>query len=1405
MPDAIGRIEVPEIVSSGVFPLTPDYPHGRRLERRVAVHRFGSANAKIEQRFLLGNGAPRYLFRRNGSLCPADVKALVDFWEARKGPYQPFTYNAPADAHGGATSAITVRFANAPLTVEELETGSRTGLEFVQEVTAAPSYTVGATVTRFPSSTLETALTAQAQEVIPLVRIRVKEAAVDDIFLSDRRCTVGGQLYQRRLLGIPEGITQTIDGGSDTAVFEWGNADRVMRDLAHDTSLLYATVEFSLYHVASEIKLDFWAGRIVDFSGEASPVFTTRCSDPLSDVSLTFPPRTVSRLCSNLFDDGNGCPFTAQGALDTGGFPSASADECDQGFNSPNGCQAHGMEDYYRGIFAQPQRVNFRASSGGLVAGIGRPRVTASSVVNETHYGDPIPLIYTDVSIPVRAMIMTARDEDEFYAATGVVGEGPILLAASGHRLDGQTNHGPGALGLRVSAGPTPNTAFFGLTSTGDADGPERAAGTAFLELRRTDAKGFQVGQDAQHELMAVVTRGLQGFTWSGPGSRSSSVTLTNPAWVVIDALLRAMRREHLSAAAQEALFDVAAAVAFATICSTTVDRVVGSGTTAQFKYRGIVTDRKPLRDWIQEILNNALGYYTFSFGKLRLGSRVDSVAVEAYTDGNVLLDSFEPIRRAPAFNQMTAEIAERVVADDGSVQLQGNHVRVRDQDAAQEEGLAGSPAFREGRMNLAGTIDRDQAARIAATRLREEVGGVTAAERRDIRDARWKTTLLGLASECGQVVSFTSDELPGGAGEFRISKLRLNADMSIDVDARGVRDSMYDLTVGSLDADVEPDGLPDETAPELLPAHVTNFNAQEDPEVDPATGQTMSRVTVSYDEPTDSPSFRGVVIWAQHYDGTDTGTPGTAEGEPIEITRIGVNAAPAARRLPLFQVTQKVLRVGATPYSDVRTVPLDWAAAPNDYVLLDGKQSAPTQPANPWCQWIPGGLDISADKNPEDDLEAYLIAFTGDKLPYDLGEGTTAIKPGHVIGEIPARNVTGERWHFPWQEPIYEGQSDGTNLDLHSGAKEWTANEWLVETAEGVFEGCNCQLLDEAGSVVANHAIVSNTAERLVFAAASIPTGRLRFRFRGANGELLFFVAARDRSKNVSEWAAVPECEVLARDGTTDRDRPLVFSPAPGTFHTFFTAGFTGLTEITTVDAAKSLQGVVGVQVKVRSETEAETDPDVAKMYSIRGVHTVEIELTYSTNGVDDLVAKTWRFPWKGEGKVHLDNIHLEGWTEKSRYVIDLPGVMVASARARVANAWGFGPWATCYPEFVRGGGGPVATGSAGQRAALIAQASSGTISALRIDRGRRHVFGPLTGTLTINLPNPAPEAGEEVEYEIIQPTGSEGYAVTLASGYKDVGPVSRVQATKTVLRFRAESASVMRCVGQQTLPYES
>ena len=198
MPDYIGNIAVPEIAPSGVLPLAPDYPHGRAQVREVVVHQFGSGNAKIEQRFLLGTGAKRFTIRK-AWLRDADRIALRNFWESKYGPYGAFTYHAPSD-DGAGTTAYTCRFANEPLSWEMVaDWACSVGVTLIEIPASNPTYLLNSTVTRFPPTALQTALLSQVQEIIPLIRIQPLQPGYPAIYASDRRCTVGSQLYLPRL------------------------------------------------------------------------------------------------------------------------------------------------------------------------------------------------------------------------------------------------------------------------------------------------------------------------------------------------------------------------------------------------------------------------------------------------------------------------------------------------------------------------------------------------------------------------------------------------------------------------------------------------------------------------------------------------------------------------------------------------------------------------------------------------------------------------------------------------------------------------------------------------------------------------------------------------------------------------------------------------------------------------------------------------------------------------------------------------------------------------------------------------------------------------------------------------------------------------------------------------------
>jgi hypothetical protein len=824
VPAYIGNIVVPEIAPSGVFPLVPDYPHGRAQTHEVVVHQFGSGNAKIEQRFLLGTGAKRFTVRKAWLRDP-DRIALRNFWETKYGPYGAFTHNAPND-DGLGTTAYTCRFANEPLSWEMLtDAVCALGVTLIEVPSSSPAYTLNQTVTRFPPQALKDALLSQVQQIIPIIKIQPLEPGYPAIHLSDRRCTVGGQLYQARLLEF-DGISQGMGNEADEAQFSFGNVDRVMRDLANDVDLYRGALEFSLFHVGAGIKLDLWKGEIVNWACDAGPEFRVTAADGLYELNQPYPTRKISRTCWKPFNS-QACPYSTAGALDLVHFPNADASKCDKGYETENGCLAHGMKRYYGGILAEPQSVRIKDNSTGTW-GFGRSPLTSVSLVADSIYDQVLSEIYTDAAMPVNCKIAAGRDESDFYEALGIVGEGPLVAFGTGHKLDGQYHHGyPGSFGLRQVLGSDPAGAqdWFSLDQSGNQTGGDWrkvfagnstykdnfAAGTAFLVIRRSDAKGLQLSRPGEHQMEAVVSLGMKGWVWTSPSVRVWGPPLTNPVWIAINMLLRARGiRLGESATTQqldlaETFFDVNATIAAASICDEQVSKLVGAGTETQFKFRGVIQEEKPLRDWLQEVLMNCLGYYTFAFGKLKIGVRVNSSAVEAFTEGNILFRSLQLAPLKPSFNHLTANFA------DEDFEFVANSVAVYDIDHANLIGGGAGPLFLKSSVNLAGSSSKSQAGRIVAARLREELGGITADEWKKARQVAFKTTVLALNTEPGMVCSMSHPDMPGGSGEFRVTSWRLNRDYSIDIQGRTTTDSMYDLVSGPKPADVVPDQVPEE------------------------------------------------------------------------------------------------------------------------------------------------------------------------------------------------------------------------------------------------------------------------------------------------------------------------------------------------------------------------------------------------------------------------------------------------------------------------------------------------------------------------------------------------------------------------------------------------------------------
>lgn len=768
----IGPVAIPDLVITGTFPITVQFGSVDETTTQVAVHRFGAGEAQREQRFYLGNGERRFRVQL-GRMSNAKYLNLVSFWTLHRGPTDAFTVHVE-DQDGGWD--WTMRFAGG-LSLDQSADGSWDGaVDLIEVPTLYPTLAVSSTVNRFPASGLLSTLTGQAQQIIPLLKIT--PAGQSAIYLSDRRCNIGTIDYQPRLLSW-SGIEQSIDGSADQAEFTLGNADRVFTSLANQWDLWKADVEFSLFHVGSTTKIDLWKGAVLDWVFDGSPEFRLTAADGFSELRQAYPNRKISR---------------------------------QDGFTVPD----------------QP------VSVGGKK---GISKITATSVVNDTAYGKPLKDIYCNaaggagVPFPVPVDVIAGRDESEFYAALGVIGRGPIGGFQGSvdnryiHTLDGQPWHGYSAnnYGLRRSYGgnagtgsealtdnsPDQGSNYFALDSTSTtwpqtATGP---TGAAFIQIRRTDEKGIQAIRPSEHPMQAWLTSGLGCYTWSGSGpyTRTWTPGCTNPVWIVINIAIRAKGLQAASQSAQEALFAVPEAIAAAAVCDATVTKIIGTGSETQFRFVGMLAEEKPLRDWIQEILQCCLGYWSNAFGKLKIGLRINSSTVSAFTAGNVVYNSLSLASRRPQFNDLTVGFADEDYA------YQQNTVNIYD---ATHQGLFGQL---KANVNVAGLGNKSQAARVLTVRFREELGGINAAEWAAARKISFQTTILALDVDPGMVCSMTHPDMPGGAGEFRVRSWRLNRDYSIDISGETTTDSMYDLTVGPKPDDIQPDDIPPKEIPPVV------------------------------------------------------------------------------------------------------------------------------------------------------------------------------------------------------------------------------------------------------------------------------------------------------------------------------------------------------------------------------------------------------------------------------------------------------------------------------------------------------------------------------------------------------------------------------------------------------------
>ena len=838
--DSIGPVPVPTPPVIGAFPLHPDFGVGIDYNPAIVVHTFDQPGLKTEQRFVLTPmGARRFKFAKNHLSCREYDDLKAHFMQAQGGYAQfPYTVWEPGPGHGVPRTSqpaytnetVVARYENPNITFDYMVAllMNGPGLSFLEVPQSVPAYTVGKRVTRFPDPTMTTALQDQFQQIIPLITVTPRNNAGAAFYLSNQRCKVGVQDYLPRMMDW-SGISQSIGESSDSASFTFGNADGIWQTYINQVNLYAASVEVSLYHVNSQYLLDLWKGSILNWGFDTAGKFQINAADGVFNLSLAYPSRKIQRACWKVYK-GRWCPSTAS-------FP-----DCPKDYDS---CVARGVPHSFGGVVFPPQAVHIKDNSTG-VFGFGRSSMTSVSVVHDTVYERPLQEIFTDSPMNVTADVAMGRDESDFYAALGVVGEGPISSYNNNlilQTLDGQPPQDPLHFsGWRAFTGTDPAGPydFIGISQADPATGkwglpdgtpyiPPKATfagGIAMAEIRRTDQKGLQLSPVSDRAMTINIKGGIGGWVWNGVGNRTWLNSLHNAVWVAVNVYLRGIglrvdpgNAGAVSASVMEQYVDVNQAGIAAALCDTIVPKIIGSGTEMQFPFRGVRKEQKPLRDWLREILNCCLGYFTFVDGKLWIGIRSNSSVLlgNAFTRATVLFKSLVASPLQPQFNWLTGNFGDEEFG------WQLNNVTIYDIDHAGFVGSPDSPQYLTNTMSFAGVSNKSQCARLIITRLREEIGGLKSGsgphgsapgsdEQMNARNFQFRTTVLALGTNVGDIVSITHDTMPnGGYVEGRVNKWTLNPDFSIDMQCTSTTDDMYDMVVGPKPVDVAAPLVPPE------------------------------------------------------------------------------------------------------------------------------------------------------------------------------------------------------------------------------------------------------------------------------------------------------------------------------------------------------------------------------------------------------------------------------------------------------------------------------------------------------------------------------------------------------------------------------------------------------------------
>lgn len=580
--------------------------------------------------------------------------------------------------------------------------------------------------------------------------------------------------------------------------------------------------------------------------------------------------------------------------------------------------------------------------------------------------------------------------------------------------------------------------------------------------------------------------------------------------------------------------------------------------------------------------------------------------------------------------------------------------------------------------------------------------------------------------------------------------------------------------------------------------SQVTSPSASEDPFVQ-KDGTVVSEVTFSYVEPIATDTFDGVDVYLTR--------PGQ---EAVLVTTVQKNPSPSARRFlyptpePPETVELRFLEFNTAGQRGV------FASAATTTVLLDGKQSPPSAVADPHAQEVQDGIEYSWDENPETDISHYVIAHTGDRIPANSDRPGAAppgaIKLHNIVGELKADRNSDRRARWLYKERIFEGDSDGTVITIVGGSSLFAVNELIVQTGAGpdVFEGINIRFHASDGSTQ-SHRPESNTKSTLTFPISSIPTGRVRFDLRGANGEHYHWIAAVDTSANISDWRPVAPAVLvpspLALDGTKDIDVPEINLGV-------------GSSQWTPGSSTNGTPGTFDIRLSCRQPNiENEPDFDKAVMRNIRGVSRWQLRIS-ATASDPAPVLMNFDASNAPENYTFFNSVPSnEFWFLTNQFDgIPFPDRQIAKIEARAHNSHGWGPWLQVTAFGVPAGSGPWYTGS-GTVQPPAAPTESGTDLHPNLAETHNFIAAGLTADRTLRKPlyrasDALPTVGDDVQvgesFDVMIKQDATGgkriiFDTTVYKGTENK-PTDERANRYTIWTFLVEATNVFRCKNVDT-----